>query len=59
MDAIEDGETNVKGPTDAQAEKVSQLTGDVEKMTGANITASKALSLTSKILDVAMKVADA
>ena len=58
MTAIEDGVTGVRGPTDAQVNKVSQLTGEVEGMTRANITASKALALTSKIMDIAMKVAD-
>lgn len=58
MTAIEDGETGIRGPTNAQVKLVAKLTGEVENMTRANITASKALALTSKIMDVAMKVAD-
>ena len=59
MDAIEDGVTNVKGPTDAQVTHIANLTAEVEKAAAANQTASAALSVSAKVLTVVSKIADA
>lgn len=59
MDAIENGDSSVKGPTAAQVTKVADLTGKVEQMAAANFTVAGALSLTSQVLTVATRIADA
>ena len=59
MDAIENGETDVKGPTSAQVTKVADLTGKVEELAATNFTVAGALALTSQVLTVVAKIADA
>jgi hypothetical protein len=45
------------GPTAAQVTEVSLLTGQVETLTTANLTASSAITFTSKVLVVATQIA--
>lgn len=59
MDALEAGATDVVGPTKNQVDEIAALTGEVEAMTRANLTASAALALTSRIMTLATEVADA
>ena len=59
LDALADGETDVKGPTAAQVAQIAVLTREVGAMTEANLAASKVLAVTTKILALAAKIADA
>jgi hypothetical protein len=58
MDAIEDGETAVRGPTPTQVNRIAVLTGEAEAMTAANTTVSSAMALTAKVLTLATKIAE-
>lgn len=57
LDAIIDGEAlDVAPPTPADVENIANLTKQVAGLTKANLTAAGALNVTSKVLDLAMKV---
>lgn len=59
LDALIAGAQNIAGPTPNQVQEMSRLTAEVEGLTNASLTVSGAIALTSKILDLAGKVADA
>jgi len=59
LDALIAGAQNIVGPTPDQVQQMSSLTAEVEGLTNASLTASGTIALTSKILDLAWKVADA
>jgi hypothetical protein len=47
------------GPTAKQVAEISNLTGEVEAVTNASVTASRAVALTSRALALATEVANA
>ena len=59
MDAIEDGMTSVKGPSATQVARIADLSAEVESAVRSNLTVSASLALTSKVLTLATKIADA
>ncbi len=59
LDAVIAGNRQVTGPTIEQVKEISSLTGQVEALTNESITASGAVALTAKILDLATQVASA
>lgn len=57
VDALADGEDiDVQPPTAEQVQAIADLTGEVEQQTQAAVTASAALVLTGKVLDLAIKL---
>ncbi len=59
LDAIIAGESDIVGPTSGQVQEISSLTAEVEAVTNANLTASAAVALSSRVLTLATEVADA
>lgn len=59
LNALIAGGRQVVSPTAAQVKEVSRLTAEVEALTNASITASRAVALTSKILSLASEIATA
>jgi hypothetical protein len=60
LDALEDADNkDFTGPTAEQVTLIGTLTAEVDNLTSANLTASAAVDLTSRVLDLATKVADA
>ena len=59
MDAIEDGVANVKGPSAAQVTRIADLSAEVESGAKSDLTASAALAVTSKVVTIVTKIADA
>jgi hypothetical protein len=57
LDALTASSTTIVGPTAAQVKEISDLTGEVGKLTNDAITASGAVALTSKVLALATEVA--
>jgi hypothetical protein len=58
-DALISQSRRLPGPTAPQVAEVSRLTGEVEALTNASITASRAVALTSRALAVATEIAAA
>ena len=57
LDAMADGETlDVDAPTQTEVDEIANLTGQVAGLTKANLTAAGAISVTSGVLALAMKV---
>lgn len=57
IDAIEDDPSEeLPMPDEALLNEIIRLTGEVEKATGKNVTASGALKITGEILDLAVKL---
>ncbi len=57
LDALADDEpVGVAPPTQAQVDEIATLTGEVEGLTRANLTAAGALSVASKVLALAAAV---
>jgi len=59
LDALIAGSRRVSGPTADQVKEISTLTGQVEALKNESITASGAVALTARVLDVATRVASA
>jgi hypothetical protein len=57
LDALASDPGALPGPTAAQVTEVSLLTGQVETLTTANLTASSAITFTSKVLVLATQIA--
>lgn len=58
LDALADDDpVGVAPPTQAQVDEIAALTGEVEGLTRANLTAAGALSAASKVLALAVAVA--
>ena len=57
MDALIDKTSVITGPTPEQVAKVSALTTEVGALTKANVTASAAVALTTKVLAAVTQVA--
>ena len=52
MIALGRGEPSVKKPTDAQIAEIATLAGEVDQLTRASATASQALAITGRVLDL-------
>jgi hypothetical protein len=59
LDALIAGNQDIAGPTPGQVQEISSLTAQVEVLTNANLTASGAVALTSRILTLATDIAAA
>jgi len=57
IDALIQQTRHIPGPTAKQVAEVSQLTQEVEAVTDASLTASRAVTLTSRTLALATEVA--
>jgi serine protease inhibitor ecotin len=57
IDALIAQTRNLPGPTAKQVAEISRLTGEVEAVTNASLTASRAVALTSRTLALATEVA--
>jgi hypothetical protein len=57
LDALISQSRQFPGPTAQQVAEVSRLTREVEAVTNASITASRAVALTSRVLALATEVA--
>jgi hypothetical protein len=57
LDALIAKTAPLAGPTPAQVAQVAALTGEVEQLTNAAVTASAAVKLTARVLTLATEVA--
>lgn len=56
IDAMEGTPADVSPPSQAEVDRIAELTGRVEQQTRTNITAAGALAIASDVLDLAIKV---
>ena len=56
IDAMADAPEAVQPPTPAQVESIAALIGEVANLTRANLTATAALAVASKVLDLAIDI---